>query len=42
MWLANAAWIWAPLLILATLAAFFGMNDIARLESVHCQPASGA
>ena len=22
MWLANAAWIWAPLLILATLAAF--------------------
>ncbi len=42
MWLANAAWIWAPLLILATIAAFFGHERHRQLESVHCQPASGA
>jgi NNP family nitrate/nitrite transporter-like MFS transporter len=42
MWLANAAWIWAPLLILATLAAFFWHERHRQLESVHCQPASGA
>ncbi|MBV4411346.1 NarK family nitrate/nitrite MFS transporter [Enterobacteriaceae bacterium YMB-R22] len=29
LWLANAAWVWAPLLLLATIAAWFGMNDIA-------------
>ncbi|WP_029684312.1 NarK family nitrate/nitrite MFS transporter [Tatumella saanichensis] len=28
MWLANAPWVWVPLLIIATLAAWFGMNDI--------------
>lgn len=33
MWLANAAWIWAPLLLLATIAAFFGMNDIASSKA---------
>ncbi|WP_087487385.1 NarK family nitrate/nitrite MFS transporter [Tatumella citrea] len=27
-WLSNAAWIWVPLLIIATLAAWFGMNDV--------------
>lgn len=31
--LANAAWIWVPLLVLATLAAFFGMNDIASSKA---------
>ncbi|WP_152081156.1 NarK family nitrate/nitrite MFS transporter [Enterobacter oligotrophicus] len=33
LWLANAAWIWAPLLLLATIAAFFGMNDIASSKA---------
>ncbi len=33
MWLANAAWIWAPLLLLATIAAFIGMNDIASSKA---------
>ncbi len=33
MWLANAAWIWAPLLLLATVAAWFGMNDIASSKA---------
>ncbi len=33
LFLANAAWIWAPLLLLATLAAFFGMNDIASSKA---------
>ncbi|MTD39678.1 NarK family nitrate/nitrite MFS transporter [Erwinia sp. CPCC 100877] len=33
MWLPNAAWIWAPLLLLATIAAWFGMNDIASAKS---------
>ncbi len=28
LWLANAAWVWIPLLIIATLAAWFGMNDV--------------
>ncbi|PKH22348.1 nitrate/nitrite transporter [Enterobacterales bacterium CwR94] len=28
LWLANAAWFWVPLLALATIAAWFGMNDI--------------
>lgn len=33
LWLANAAWIWAPLLLVATLAAWFGMNDIANSKA---------
>ncbi len=33
LWLANAAWVWAPLLLLATLAAWFGMNDIASSKA---------
>ncbi len=33
LFLANAAWIWAPLLLIATLAAFFGMNDIASSKA---------
>lgn len=33
LWLANAAWIWAPLLLVATVAAWFGMNDIASSKA---------
>lgn len=33
LWLANAAWIWAPLLLIATVAAWFGMNDIASSKA---------
>ncbi|WP_312239885.1 nitrate/nitrite transporter NarU [Pantoea sp.] len=33
LWLANAAWFWAPLLAVATLAAWFGMNDIAGFRA---------
>lgn len=31
--LANAAWIWVPLLAIATLAAWFGTNDIASSKA---------
>lgn len=33
MWLTNAAWLWVPLLLIATLAAWFGMNDIASSKA---------
>nr|WP_165460856.1 NarK family nitrate/nitrite MFS transporter [Atlantibacter sp.] len=33
LWLANAAWIWVPLLFIATVAAWFGMNDIASSKA---------
>ncbi|MBP2199763.1 NarK family nitrate/nitrite MFS transporter [Pantoea cypripedii] len=33
LWLANAAWIWVPLLIIASFAAWFGMNDIAGMRA---------
>jgi len=33
LWLENAAWIWVPLLTVATLAAWFGMNDLAAAKS---------
>lgn len=33
IWLANAAWIWVPFLIIASLAAWFGMNDIAGFRA---------
>ncbi|AFJ47083.1 NarK family nitrate/nitrite MFS transporter [Shimwellia blattae] len=33
LWLANAAWLWVPLLVLATLAAWFGMNDISSAKA---------
>ncbi|KQN51854.1 nitrate/nitrite transporter NarK [Serratia sp. Leaf50] len=33
LWLQNAAWIWVPFLMLATLAAWFGMNDIASSKA---------
>jgi NNP family nitrate/nitrite transporter-like MFS transporter len=31
--LTNAAWVWAPLLLLATIAAWSGMNDIASSKA---------
>ncbi|MDU5192825.1 MAG: MFS transporter, partial [Mixta calida] len=33
MWLENAAWIWVPLLLIATIAAWFGMNDLAASKA---------
>lgn len=33
LWLQNAAWIWLPFLLVATLAAWFGMNDIASSKA---------
>ncbi|MCU5774811.1 NarK family nitrate/nitrite MFS transporter [Erwiniaceae bacterium BAC15a-03b] len=33
VWLENAAWMWVPLLVVATLAAWFGMNDLATAKS---------
>lgn len=32
-WLANAGFIWVPFIIAATLAAWFGMNDIASAHA---------
>lgn len=33
IWLENAAWMWVPLLVIATAAAWFGMNDLATAKS---------
>lgn len=33
LWLQNAGFIWVPFLLLATLAAWFGMNDIASMRA---------
>lgn len=33
MWLQNAGFIWVPFIIAATLAAWFGMNDIASAKA---------
>ncbi|MBJ2064439.1 NarK family nitrate/nitrite MFS transporter [Serratia odorifera] len=33
LWLENAAWIWVPFLIIGTLAAWFGMNDLAASKA---------
>lgn len=33
MWLQNAGFIWVPFLVIATLAAWFGMNDIASARA---------
>ncbi|QNB08741.1 NarK family nitrate/nitrite MFS transporter [Herbaspirillum frisingense] len=32
-WLANAGFIWVPFIVAATLAAWFGMNDIASAQA---------
>ncbi|EMB9466567.1 NarK family nitrate/nitrite MFS transporter [Salmonella enterica subsp. enterica serovar Anatum] len=36
--LTNAAWIWVPLLAVATLAAWFGMNDIGSSKASVASP----
>lgn len=33
MWLQNAGFIWVPFILLSTLAAWFGMNDIASARA---------
>ncbi len=33
MWLQNAGFVWVPFLLVATLAAWFGMNDIASAQA---------
>lgn len=33
LWLQNAAFLWVPLIIIGSLAAWFGMNDIADAKS---------
>jgi len=33
VWLQNAGFIWVPFLIIATIAAWFGMNDIASAKA---------
>ncbi len=33
LWLQNAGFVWVPFLLIATVAAWFGMNDIASAKS---------
>ena len=33
LWLQNAGFVWAPFIIVSTLAAWFGMNDIASAKA---------
>jgi len=33
VWLQNAAYVWVPFIVIATLAAWFGMNDIAEAKA---------
>jgi len=33
MWLQNAGFVWVPFIVLSTLAAWFGMNDIASAKA---------
>lgn len=33
LWLQNAAFVWVPLLIISTLAAWFGMNDLSTAQA---------
>ncbi|GHB24338.1 nitrite extrusion protein 2 [Pseudovibrio japonicus] len=33
LWIQNAGFVWVPFLILSTLAAWFGMNDIAHAKA---------
>jgi len=36
-WLQNAAWIWVPFLVIATLVAWFGMNDLQTAKASFTQ-----
>ena len=33
MWLQNAGFVWVPVIVLSTLAAWFGMNDLASAKA---------
>jgi NNP family nitrate/nitrite transporter-like MFS transporter len=33
MWLQNAGFVWVPFIVLSTLAAWFGMNDLASVKA---------
>ena len=33
MWLQNAGFVWVPFIVLSTLAAWFGMNDLASAKA---------
>ena len=33
LWLQNAGFIWVPFIVIATIAAWFGMNDIAAMKA---------
>ena len=33
LWLQNAGFIWVPFIVIATVAAWFGMNDIAAMKA---------
>lgn len=39
MWLQNAGFVWVPLIIIATLASWFGMNDLAHAKSSFAEQA---
>lgn len=39
MWLQNAGFIWVPFILLSTLAAWFGMNDIASAKASFAEQA---
>lgn len=39
MWLQNAGFVWVPFIVLATLAAWFGMNDIASAKASFAEQA---
>lgn len=39
MWLQNAAYIWVPFIALSSLAAWFGMNDIASAKATFADQA---
>jgi len=39
MWLQNAGFIWVPFILVATLAAWFGMNDIASAKASFAEQA---
>ena len=39
MWLQNAGFIWVPFIVVATLAAWFGMNDLASAKASFAEQA---
>ncbi|MBL8700768.1 MAG: MFS transporter [Alphaproteobacteria bacterium] len=39
MWLQNAGYVWVPFIVAATLAAWFGMNDIASARASFAEQA---